>query len=140
MPAPREQPKPDRKSRRQDTMPGGWLWVVVLLLLGVVLYITFGMQAASSIDYSDFVNLVNEKKVARVTFSEGESSLTAEFDPEVVKTLDEKIGKQIRNNKANVILWKGDVDSGELSKLLQAKEIPRKTERQVTVWLGTLSI
>jgi cell division protease FtsH len=140
MPSPREQPKPDRKSRRQDTMPGGWLWVVVLLLLGVVLYITFGMPSASSIDYSDFVNLVNEKKVARVTFSEGESSLMAEFEPEVVKKLDEKISKQIRNNKAKVILWKGDVDSGELSKLLQAKEVPRKTEREVSVWLGTLSI
>ena len=37
MPSPREQqPKPERKSRRQDSMPGGWLWIVVMLLLVVV--------------------------------------------------------------------------------------------------------
>ena len=92
MPSPREQPRPDRKSRRQDTMPGGWLWVVVLLLLAVVLYITFGLPPASSIDYSDFVKLVKEKKaLTKVTFSEGSTSLTAEFDPKEEETLPKEI-------------------------------------------------
>src|SRR6516225_9765762 len=143
MPSPREQPRPDRKSRRQDTMPGGWLWVVVLLLLGVVLFITFGFQSASSIDYSDFIKLVEDDKnqpVAKVIFSEGSTSLTAEFDPSKEDKLPKEIKDKIRNHRVEVVLWKGDVDSGELSKLLQAKHISRKTERQVSVWLGTLSI
>jgi cell division protease FtsH len=140
MPSPREQPRPDRKSRRQDTMPGGWLWVVVLLLLAVVLYITFGLPPASSIDYSDFVKLVMEKKVLKVTFSEGSTSLTAEFDPKEEESLPKEMREKIRNHRAEVVLWKGDIDSGELSKLLQANNVPRKTERQVTAWLGTLSI
>jgi len=140
MPSPREQPKPERKSRRQDTMPGGWLWVVVLLLLAVVLYVTFGLPPASSIDYSDFVKLVMDKKVLKVTFSEGSTSLTAEFDPKEEETLPKEIRDKIRNHRADVVLWKGDIDSGELSKLLQAYNVPRKTERQVSAWLGTFSI
>jgi cell division protease FtsH len=124
-------------------MPGGWLWVVVLLLLGVVLFITFGFQSASSIDYSDFIKLVEDDKnqpVAKVIFSEGSTSLTAEFDPSKEDKLPKEIKDKIRNHRVEVVLWKGDVDSGELSKLLQAKHISRKTERQVSVWLGTLSI
>ena len=35
MPAPREQPP--RNRRRPDTMPGTWLWLVVLLILSVFL-------------------------------------------------------------------------------------------------------
>ena len=53
---------------------------------------------------------------------------------------DESIKKQIRNNRAEVILWKGDVDSGELSKLLDDKEIPRKTERGFATWIGPISV
>src|SRR5262249_48226008 len=55
-------------------------------------------------------------------------------------TLPKELRDKIRNHRAEVVLWKGDVDSGELSKLLDAYNIPRKTERQVTAWLGTLSI
>ncbi|MBI3822673.1 MAG: ATP-dependent zinc metalloprotease FtsH [Planctomycetes bacterium] len=138
MPSPRDQPRPERRSRRQDAMPSAWLWVVVLLLLCGVLYITF-LPSTGSLDYGDFVRLVEAKKVLRVTFGEGASSLVAEFDPEVVKNLDEKTKAQIRNNKAEVVLWEGDVKSGEVSKLLAAKEIPRKTERTFSSWVGPIS-
>jgi cell division protease FtsH len=140
MPSPREPLKPERRSRRQDTMPGSWLWVVILLLLLGTIYITFGLPSTSSIDYSDFVQLVKDKKVAKVTFSEGASSLIAEFEPTKVAELDEALKKQIRNNRAEVILWKGDVDSGEVSKMLEAHGVPRKTERSFSSWLGTISV
>src|ERR1035438_5435228 len=103
MPPPREQLKPDRKSRPKETMPGGWLWVVVLLLLGVVLYITF-LPGTSSVDYSDFVKLVKENKekkvVTKVKFREGANTLVDEFDPGKEKSLDANLQKQIRNHKA----------------------------------------
>src|SRR5205809_241561 len=57
MPSPREQPKPERKRRRQDSMPGAWLWTVVMLLLRVVLYITL-LPSVGSLDYSEFVKPV----------------------------------------------------------------------------------
>jgi len=46
-------------------MPGTWLWVVVVLLLGVVLYITFGIPSTGTIDYSDFQTLVKEDKIEK---------------------------------------------------------------------------
>ncbi|MBI1832977.1 MAG: ATP-dependent metallopeptidase FtsH/Yme1/Tma family protein, partial [Planctomycetes bacterium] len=139
MPASREPAKPERKSRRQDTMPGGMLWIVVLLLLGVVLLITF-FPTGTTLDYSEFVKLVADKKVAKVTFSESANSLTAEFDKTVEDALPDDLRGKIRNHRAEVILWKGDVDSGELSKLLQTHGVPRKTERHFTSWLGPLSV
>src|SRR5262245_27749106 len=135
MPAPREQPNPNRNRKRQDTMPGGWLWVVIMLLVGVVLYITFGMSGFSTIDYSDFEKLVAEDQIAKVTFKEGSSSLVAEIkNPD---KLEEPLKKQIRGNRVEVLLWKGDVDSGEVTKLLKSKNIPRRTEGELKVPLGS---
>src|SRR5262249_46098738 len=139
MPSPRDQSKPERRARRQDTMPGGWLWIVVLLLLGAVIYITFGFPSTSSLDYSDFVKLVKDHKVARVILSEGSYSLIAEFDEKKVQDFDESIRKQIRNNRAEVVLRKGDVASGELSRMLDAAGVPRKTERSLSTWIGPIS-
>src|SRR5215203_2515036 len=115
MPSPREQPNPTRR-RRQETMPGGWLWVVVLMLLGIVLAITFGYPSIRTIEYSDFTKLAEQKKVSKVIFNEGSNSLIAEFDPEVVKTLDENVKKQVTNNRVEVMLWDGDIKSGAVSK------------------------
>ena len=137
MPPPSEKPNPTRKSRRQETMPGGWLWMVVLLLLAVVLIITFGMPNYTSIDYSDFKKLLKDDNVAKVTFSEGSSSLIAELKD--VNKLPEDLKKQIRNNtRVEVMLWSGDVTSGAVSKLLDQYEVPRKTDRQFGSWLGPI--
>src|SRR6266852_2613880 len=130
MPPPSEKPSPSRRGRRQDTMPGGWLWMVVLLLLTIVLLITFGFPNYPSIDYSDFRTLLEEKRVAKVILAESGTTLTAELkDTENLK--DDNLKKLIRNNtRIEVMLWTGDVTSGEVSKLLDKyKEVPRKTER-----------
>src|SRR5437879_6682794 len=79
MPPPREQPGP-RSRRRQDTMPGGWLWIVVLLLLALVMWVTVGTSNTGTIEYSDFLALVKAGKVSKVTFREGSHTLTAEID------------------------------------------------------------
>jgi cell division protease FtsH len=136
MPSPREQQ--NRSRRRQESMPGGWLWVVVVLLLGVVLYITFGIPSSGSIDYSDFQTLVKEKKIAKVTLRESSYTLVAEIKEAEVDKLPESIKKQVRNARVEVLLWKGDVDSGQVSKLLEEYNIPRKTEREVTAWIGPI--
>ena len=139
MAPPRDQPNPNRKSRRQETMPGGLLWIVAMVLLLVVLYITFGIQNYGTIEYSDFEKLVQDKKVLKVTLQESSNSLVAEFDPEKAKALDETIKKQIKNNRVEVLLWKGDVTSGTVSKLLRDNNVPRKTERDISSWVGTIA-
>ena len=112
-------------------MPGGWLWVVILLLIAVVLYITFGFQSYSSVDYSEFEKFVAEKKVSKVTFREDSNTLLADLKDDV-KIDDPKI----RGKRIEVLLWKGDVDSGAASKFLKDNDVPYKTERQVTSLIG----
>ena len=136
MPSPRDQPRPNRSRNKQDAMPGGWLWVVVLLLLGVVLYITFGMPSASTIDYSDFEMLVKNDMVAKVNFKEGSNALTAE-----VKDVDaaaKKFNKSYKSARVEVLLWKGEVEGREILDLLKTHNVPRRTERELTVWLGPI--
>jgi cell division protease FtsH len=129
MPSPREQPNP-RSRRRQDTMPGGWLWVVVLLLLAVVLWITVGGQNTGTLEFSDFQKLVKIGKVAKVTFHEGSHNLTAELGDAKVEDLpisDEAKKQLSRSRKFDVQYWEGDMR--ELSKLLDAQNVTRKTDR-----------
>src|SRR6516225_4607936 len=108
MPAPRDQPNP-RSRRRQDTMPGGWLWIVVLLLLAVVLMITVGGTGTSTIDYSDFLKLVKDSKIVKVTFREGVHTLTAEVDPgakvEDLQISDAARQQLTRSRKVEVQYW-----------------------------------
>jgi cell division protease FtsH len=112
-------------------MPGGWLWIVVLLLLAVVLMITVGGTGTSTIDYSDFLKLVKDSKIVKVTFREGVHTLTAEVDPgakvEDLQISDAARQQLTRSRKVEVQYWEGDM--GELSKLLDAKNVPgRKTD------------
>ena len=114
-------------------MPGGWLWIVVLLLLAVVIYITFGISNYGSLDYSDFVRLVKDDKIVKVTFTENSSSLIAEVKEDA--ELPPELKKSGKNNRFEVMLWEGDITSGDLSELLNTKKVPRKTERQMGAWL-----
>ena len=130
MPSPREQPGP-RSRRRQDTMPGGWLWIVVLLLLAVVLWITVGGSTTGTLEYSDFLKLVNNQKLSKVTFREGSHTLTAELDTaariEDLPVSDDARRVLARSRKFEVQFWEGDMQ--ELSKLLDARNVSRKTDR-----------
>ena len=44
-PSPRE--PGSRQRRRPETMPGGWLWIVVLLIFLAILVMTFGLSAGN---------------------------------------------------------------------------------------------
>ena len=135
MPSPRDQPTSGRNRRRQETMPGGWLWVVILLLISVVLLMAFGFNANGSIEYSEFEQLAKNGRIVKVTLPEASNTLVAE-----VKDLDnepEAIRKQAsKSGKLDVLLWRGDIDSGEVSKMLDKYNIPRKTERD---WKGMVA-
>ncbi len=136
MPSPREPHNPKGSRRRTESMPGGWLWIVILLLAGVVVYISVAWPGYGSIDYSEFKDLANENKVAKVTLREGSNTMVVELKDK--DKLPDAIKKQVRNDRVEVLLWKGDVDSGEVSKFLDLKNIPRKTEREMTSWIGPI--
>jgi cell division protease FtsH len=128
MPSPREQPTP-RGRRRQDTMPGGWLWVVVLLLLAIVLWITVGNSSTGMLEYSQFLALVKAGKIAKVTFQGDSHKFTAELvDAAKVEDLpltDDGKAQLKRSRKFEVIYFEGDPP--ELAKLLDSHNVPRRT-------------
>ncbi len=66
MPAPREPGSP-RQRKRPDTMPGGWIWIVVLLVLSGIIITAFGVQAGSQINYGEFLNLAKTDKIEKIT-------------------------------------------------------------------------
>jgi cell division protease FtsH len=138
MPPPRENPNPNRPRRRQDPMPGGWLWVVVLLGLGGIMYVTISPQSAGTLDFSDFEKLVKDKKIAKVIFREGNNSLVAEAKEDKLPDLPENIRKQFKGRGADVTYPAMVNNTDALLKLLNDNGVNVKTEREAGAWLGPL--
>src|SRR4051812_4859400 len=66
---PRQPPANPRSPRRRPgpTMPGGWVWLVLLATVVIMIYL---MDRASSptISYSDFKYLVHHQNVSKLVF------------------------------------------------------------------------
>ncbi len=99
MPPPREPYNPQNRGRkRTESMPGGWLWLVILLLLAALLYYTLS-PSAGSIDYSVFLDLAAEGKFERVILR-GNTKAIGEFHTDAAKDLkDEALKKKVWNNR-----------------------------------------
>lgn len=134
MPPPREPASPNRNRRRQENMPGGWLWVVVLLILAAVLAITFGMPRYSTIDYSEFKELVDAGQIATVTFKEGSNALEADIKD--VDKVAEPLRKKIKSPRVGVLLWKVEAQGPKVIELLDSKAIKYHTDRDLTDLFG----
>src|ERR1700740_3690936 len=97
MPSPREQPpSPGNRRRRQEVMPGGWLWLLILMLLVGVLYFTMGFGNAGQIQISDFMKLVEDHQVSRVLIM-GSNRIVGELKDNAKVPAD--LEKQIRGNR-----------------------------------------
>src|SRR5262245_16912351 len=66
---PRQSPPPTGPARRRPVpvMPNSWIWLVILatVVVGMVLFAPLG--SGSIIDYSDFLKLVSDNKVSKIT-------------------------------------------------------------------------
>ena len=96
MPSPREQPSPNNRRRRPDVMPGGWLWLVILVLLVGILWMALGIGGGNTISYDQFINLVEEGKVAKIV-AVGKGNETATIQGELKEGVkkSEALKKQI---------------------------------------------
>ncbi len=138
MPSPREQPPPNRSRRRQDTMPGGWLWVAILCLLATVMYFTLGFNNAGILDYSEFMKLAKKDKFAKVTIK-GSTRMVGEFKPgEADKIDNDNVKKQIRYNKIETNIPAAEIQSGNVTRQLTEFGVPYRTEEETGAWIGPL--
>ncbi len=98
MPSPKESGPQNRPRRRTEPMPGGWLWVIVLLLFGGVMWVLLGLTSPGTISLSDFIELAQNDKFAKVTIR-GSSRIVGDFKDEEAKNLPENLKKYERYNR-----------------------------------------
>src|SRR5438128_18290 len=132
MPPPREPVNPQNRRRRQESMPGGWLWLVILLLLAGILWFTF-VPTTGTIDYSDFMELAKEKKFDKVIIK-GTSRAIGELKESEVAKLKDEIKRQVRYNKIETAI----PDKGEITKKLTEYGTRFRQEEEAGTWVGPL--
>ncbi|MCI0463422.1 MAG: ATP-dependent zinc metalloprotease FtsH [Gemmataceae bacterium] len=114
-------------------MPGGWVWLVILLMVVGMLLFTQEFSG-STIDYSDFYRLVETGKVSKVTFL-GNERLLGEVkdatDPEVQKL-------KLRGGKFTTFLPPGTEVTKDLTKVLLDKGARVNRDEERGAWLGPL--
>src|SRR5262249_53516241 len=146
MPPPREPVNPQGRRRRQESMPGGWLWLVILVLLFLILYFTLLNPSVANIDYTDFLRLAEQGKFERVVLR-GTAKAVGELKEKEIPSLDESIRNQIRGgNKVETSI--SDKTIAELhKKLTEISEQQRKAgkeplkireEQEPGGWVGPL--
>ncbi len=118
-------------------MPGGWLWVMILVLLGGIMYFTLGFSSAGQIDYSVFLKLAEEQKFARVVIRG--TRIVGEFKTgEADKLADDNIKKHIRYNKIETNITAAEQQSGNLTRQLNEYRVNYRFEDEAGAWLGPL--
>src|SRR5262249_13721299 len=96
--AARQTPPPQGAPRRRPgpVMPNSWIWLVIPATVGVGMVMSAPLPANSSIDYSDFLKLVENKQVSKITImgrNRVEGELKKEFEnDEFVKSKNIKRG------------------------------------------------
>jgi cell division protease FtsH len=114
-------------------MPGGWVWLVILLMVVGMLFFTQEFSG-SIIDYSDFYNLVQTGKVSKVTFLGNDRIVGEVKDPNDQEVLKLKL----RSGKFSVKKGTGTEEKGDLTKLLLDKNVRFSWDDERGAWLGPL--
>jgi cell division protease FtsH len=122
-------------------MPGGWLWLVILVLLVGILYLTLGFGSTNNIDYSEFTALLQEGKVERITvITSTPPKIIGELKKGAVEQLPEQLQKKIPNGKFATDVPAYDVQVGLGNKIEAAKkknpELIVKSEPERGTWVG----
>jgi len=118
-------------------MPGGWLWIVILILLSVVMYVTLGFNTAGVIDYSEFMKLATKERFERVTIR-GSTRMVGEFKPGEADKLPDPIRKLVRYNKIETNIPASEIQSGNVTRQLTQAGVPYRTEEETGAWIGPL--
>src|SRR5262249_44111055 len=125
------------RGRRQEVMPGGWLWLVILLLLVGILYFTLGIGQAGLIAYSDFLQLLKDGKVEYVELI-GPKYLVGDLKKDA--KLSDDLRKQIRSNRFTANVPEAEAISGEIAKRLDRAGIKWDQKPDSGAWLGPFLI
>jgi cell division protease FtsH len=120
-------------------MPGGWLWLVILVLLVGILYLTLGFGNSNAIDYTEFTTLLEEGKIESITvINSSPPKIVGEIKKDA--KLSEDLEKKIKNRKFSTEVPKYDEQSGLSQKITRAQkehpELSVKSEPERGTWVG----
>src|SRR5436190_3605596 len=152
MPPQRDQLPPGTRRRRPDVMPGGWLWLLILLSIVGVLFFWLSSPKAVSIDYSsEFVGqLVKRQKEAKddppiikkVVFVGTTNRLDGELARPAsdISGLPEDLKQKLGSNTSFTTLVPSPDMQGDRSvtALLQEAKIPYLVQAEQGTWIGTV--
>jgi cell division protease FtsH len=140
MPSPREQPSPpNNRRRRPEVMPGGWLWLVILVLLVGILWMALGLGGGNAIEYSDFLQILDAGVVTKVVAIGKESPvIQGEVDRQKLDANPglKKIKDKIKGNKFTTQV--GDIKTIEEDMRADRRKHPDvsyKWEKEAGGWL-----
>jgi cell division protease FtsH len=136
MPPPREPPGPAKKGRRQEAMPGGWLWLLILLILAVFLWYAL-VPTPGRIDYSEFKQLAQDGMFTKVVIV-GTDRAIGELKKNAEEKLKDEIKKQVRGNRLETGIVGGQQGIPEVIKDLNEAKVPYRQEAEPGTWIGPL--
>jgi cell division protease FtsH len=98
MPSPRESGPEKRPRRRPEPMPGGWLWLIVLILFGGFMWVLLSATSPGTINYSEFIDLAKKDKFASVIIR-GTARAVGELKEGEADNLPETLKKHVKNKR-----------------------------------------
>jgi len=141
MPPPREPSGPNKGRRRQEAMPGGWLWLVILLVAVAFLWFTLGFQSPGMIDYTEFMQVATQDKLfSRVVILGNERAIgeLKEGAEEKLKKDKKEIAGKISRNRLGTNIPGGAQGIPEMTKELQQAKVPLRKDEEPGTWVGPL--
>jgi cell division protease FtsH len=115
-------------------MPGGWVWLAILLLAIFMLWMMGEVAGSSAVDYSTFLNLADEGKIAKVTFSSGDRIIAEAKDADA---LPSDVQKKLTRGKFTTYLPQ-HLETQKLIEELRKNKVEIAQEAEHAAWLGAL--
>jgi cell division protease FtsH len=122
-------------------MPGGWLWLVILLVAVAFLWFTLGFQSGGMIDYTDFMLIATQDKLfSRVVIVGNERAVgeLKEGAEEKLKKDKKDIAAKVKGNRLATNIPGGVQTIPQMTQELQQAKIPLRKEEEPGTWIGPL--
>jgi cell division protease FtsH len=121
-------------------MPGGWLWLVILLVIIGFLYFTFGLPSAGLVDYTDFMKVAKDGLFTKVTIIGNDRAIgevnKEKFDKAKLK--DEIKNQAQRSGRLATNIPGGQQGVTKMTEVLQESGVDVRQEQEPGTWVGPL--
>jgi cell division protease FtsH len=142
---PRPSPPPAGNPRRRPApnVPSGWIWVLMLLMVVCIFWMMQEWTSNSTIDYSDFLKLADDHKLAKVTFVGAERIVGEVKDsndlPKSIKDPD-ALRKRLHNNKFTTLKPERIEIQKLIEKLHEDPDVAITQEPERGAWIGPVML